>query len=378
MQRHVQDKSLRADVNVVRIKRLREDDALEALLLEDSDVAKNNSSSFKRRKFMYKRVNENDNSNIVINESTPTFDKNSDNKFIYEKGKNKRKRDEAEANDLVRGYTNDSLPTEVNSLLSDFITKETLKQNSKNPEIKKALLKNGKRLRRNQPTEETVDTSLLTSDSNGGGDYVYDIYVKEEITNDNKLFFNQSSIGYLKIVEDGTLIYDENSEAEHLSDDEDSNEEDYYKNDYPEDEDDDRSVIFGDDYDEGDGFYKERRWSGAFEDGDSNDNNCVSYDELSKNISMTNDAFGNTMNKFDRNLQAGSFLDSLNVQQEEDSDDDPSYYYTDDENKSDNEVFEGDYNFPRNHFFASDQDDPLAIYRDKIMYSLEKRLKKDK
>lgn len=373
MQPQEQNKSSSADFNVVRIKRFREDDALEALLLEDGDT-RNSNSSFKRRKFMYKRVNEND-SNIVINESTPTFNKNADNKFIYEKGKNKRKRDEAEANDLISGYTNDSLSSEVNSLLSDFIAQDTLKQNTKNSEVKSLLLKNGKRLRRNESAEENLDASFLNSDSNSAGDYVYDIYVKEEIKDGNQLSFNQSSIGYLKIVEDGSLIYDENSEAEHLSDDEDSNEEDYYKNDYPEDEDDDRSVIFGDDYDEADGYYKERRWSGAFEDGESNN---VSHDELSKNISMTNDDFGNTMNKFDKNLQAGSFLDSLNVQDEQDSDDYPSYYYSDDENKSDNEEFEGNYNFPRNHFFASDQDDPLAIYRDKIMYSLEKRLKEDK
>ncbi|XBW35122.1 hypothetical protein QEN19_000685 [Hanseniaspora menglaensis] len=372
------------DVKVVRIKRLREDDVLEALLLEEDSVKQNDSlTSFKRRKFMYKRVILDDNNKNLVNENTPTLAKTGSNKFLYEKKQNKRKRADYEEKeetsyiDHIKNYTNETLPTEVNSLLSEFIAKDNLSKNVKNLEAQKLLLKNGKKLRRNHPMEEIV-TPIVNNTADLDERYVYDIYIKEEITEENKLAFDKSSIGYLKIVEDGSLVYDECSDAEHQSDDEDSNEEDYYKNDYPEDEDDDRSIIFGDSYDEDDEtYYGRRRGSGEFEKGEFDFDNFVSYDEISRNKYMNdNDAYGNTMNKFDNKLQSGNFLDSLNISEDE-SDDDPSYYYSDNEAESDHEELQGEFNFPRNHFFTTDQDDPMAIYRDKIMNSLEKRIKRN-
>ncbi|KAL6929929.1 hypothetical protein ACO0SA_001335 [Hanseniaspora valbyensis] len=391
MQSNTQFKTPKDDVKIVRIKRLRDDDALEALLLENDNNTSNNDSniSLKRRKFMYKRVDINDSNTSLVNENTPTLEKTADNRFLYERRQSKRKRsagehenDDQELNS-VNMYVDDSLSEEVNSLLSEFIAKERLSKNVKNLEAQKILLKNGKRLRRNHPSEEQVSISSPTPDNSidDTSKYVYDIYIKEEITDDSEFILDKSSIGYLKIVEDGSLIYDENSDAEHLSDDEDSNEEDYYKNDYPDDEDDDRSILFGeDDDDDEDGlYYKGRRGSGEFEEGDFSESNFVSYDELSSNRFMSNDIFGDTMTRLDNNLHSGNFLDSLNVDEDSDnSDDDPAYYYSDNENDKEEKEFEGDYNFPRNQFFATDQDDPLAIYRDKIMYSLEKKIKKNK
>jgi len=65
---------------------------------------------------------------------------------------------------------------------------------------------------------------------------------------------------------------------------------------------------------------------------------------------------------------------------DEDSSDDAAYYFTDEEDAvSDGDAthdLSGEFSFPRNQFFATDQDDPMAVYRDKIMYNLEKQIKK--
>lgn len=371
------------DAKYVRIKRLREDEGFQALVVEEDEKNKPNKDNLHKpkRKYIYKRIKL---SNAKINENTPILEKTSNNKFVYKK-KNKRRRssydsdDHQDAKNIIQKYTDESLPNEVNSLLADLLSKElAMNKNVKNPEAKKLLLKNGKKLKLERE-QRGKDTKTPESG------YVYDVYVKEEITDEYDYESNFSNIAYLKIVEDGALVYDEEVTDDKFSDDEDSNEEDYYRNDYPEDEDDDRSVIFGDEYEEAEGtFYGGRRDSGAFDEIDAEQmNDYVSYDDFTEN-----------MGKYSSNLNSGNFLDSINrnpydsilrngaiiTDEDEESSDDPAYYFTDeDDAASDADAthdLSGEFNFPRNQFFATDQDDPVAVYRDKIMYNLEKKIKR--
>ena len=366
------------DSKYVRIKRLREDEGFQALVVEEDEKSKSNKDNLHKpkRKYIYKRIKLSD---AKINENTPILEKTSNNKFVYKK-KNKRRRssydsdDHQDAKNIIQKYTDESLPNEVNSLLADLLSKElAMNKNVKNPEAKKLLLKNGKKLKLER--EQRVK-DIKTSESG----YVYDVYVKEEITDEYDFESAFSNIAYLKIIEDGALVYDEEVTDDKFSDDEDSNEEDYYRNDYPEDEDDDRSVIFGDEYEEAEGtFYGGRRDSGAFDEIDAEQmNDYVSYDDFTEN-----------MGKYSNNLNSGNFLDSINRNpydsilkngaiindEDEERSDDPAYYFTDEDDDATHDL-SGEFNFPRNKFFSTDQDDPVAVYRDKIMYNLEKKIKR--
>lgn len=358
----------------VRIKRLREDEGFQALIVEEDDLKTTNDTTNTKRKYIYKRIKLSDKG---IKEDTPILEKTSENKFVYKKKRRRSSYDSdknTDTKDMIQKYTDESLPSEVNSLLADLMAKEvSLNNNIKNPEAKKLLLKNGKKLKLER--ESRRETSTKTD-----SDYVYDVYVKEEINDGYDLGSDFSRIAYLKIIDEGTLVYDELSDDKY-SDDEDSNEEDYYKNDYPEDEDDDRSVLFGDDYeDAGDMYYGGRRYSGAFDEIEAEQiNDFVDYEDFSENIG-----------RYSNNLNSGNFLDSISKNPydsvlkdgelitDEDDSDDPAYYFTDDEvsEKDDTHDLSGEFSFPRNHFFTTDQDDPMAVYRDRIMHNLEKQIKK--
>lgn len=358
----------------VRIKRLREDEGFQALIVEEDDLKTTNDTINTKRKYIYKRVKLSDKN---IKEDTPILEKTSENKFVYKKKRRRSSLDSntnADTKDMIQKYTDESLPSEVNSLLADLLSKEiSLNKNIKTPEAKKLLLKNGKKLKLQRESKE--ETS-----KRGDNEYVYDVYVKEEINDGCDLGSDFSKIAYLKIIDEGTLVYDELSD-EKYSDDEDSNEEDYYKNDYPEDEDDDRSVLLGDDYeDDGDNLYGGRRYSGAFDEIEAEQiNDFVDYEDFTENIG-----------RYSNNLNSGNFLDSISKNPygsilkdgelitDEDDSDDPAYYFTDDAVSETDETHDlsGEFSFPRNHFFTTDQDDPMAVYRDRIMYNLEKQIKK--
>ncbi|KAF2277794.1 uncharacterized protein EI97DRAFT_457037 [Westerdykella ornata] len=83
------------------------------------------------------------------------------------------------------------------------------------------------------------DPDAMDVDSTGG-DYVYDTYVREVIMPDadGKLPEPQGSIGYIVLTEEDEDWWngDEDTDKEFDTDDEDSNAEEYYANDYPEDE----------------------------------------------------------------------------------------------------------------------------------------------
>lgn len=254
--------------------------------------------------------------------------------FILEQ--RKRKREEQE------------LPAEISEMLNDYLS---LGPNSEVPQRPRKLKRPGGRL-----SEPEQDPKALPS-----LDYVYDIYYREVVPED-EFVFDESTVGYIKIVEDsGDLIPeeedDENSLA--LSDDEDSNDEAYYRNDYPDDEDDDRSVLFGSD----DGVVATA--SRQYAESDASEG--TGAESAPSHVAMLGDE--------ETDLLYQKFAGAPNVLQAADT----YFDSTDERDGVSDEELEEDHDivgFTQHDFFPTDAEDPLAIHRDKIFARLERMIEK--
>lgn len=244
------------------------------------------------------------------------------------------------------GHT-DQLPTEISEMLNDYLSLE--KNNStltNKPPHRKASRKHSTSLNQKLPLV----------------DYVYDIYYREMVPED-EFVFDEATVGYIKIIEDnGDLIpeEDEDADSQRLSDDEDSNEETYYQNDYPEDEDDDRSVLF------------------SSEEGELNVNRgSVDEDESSSILqtpgSLENDMFAETELDplFERYAETVNMLDSMEGTESNDNEYEEDAW-NDTQDLSENE--DSAARFKRHNFFPNDSDDPLALHRDKIFNQLQEMI----
>lgn len=260
--------------------------------------------------------------------------------FILEQ--RKRKREEQE------------LPAEISEMLNDYLS---LESRSSAPTEPRALKRPGGR-----KSEPNVNSNILPSIG-----YVYDIYYREVVPED-EFVFDDSTVGYIKIVEDnGDLIPEEEEDDNSLaaSDDEDSNEEAYYRNDYPEDEDDDRSILFGSE----EGAGPAGRNSLASSDGSSGLNlENLDAESMRGHVAMLGE------NETDLLFQRFSGVpDVLKAAGHElyDLDDDLA-------GDSDEELQEelDTAEFKRHNFFPSDADDPLAIHRDRIFDKLQRMINK--
>ncbi|ODV82274.1 DUF1762-domain-containing protein [Suhomyces tanzawaensis NRRL Y-17324] len=167
-----------------------------------------------------------------------------------------------------------------------------------------------KRIRNKVPENEGSEPSGVQEDS----DYVYDVYLlsnNEPMTTANH---PQAQIGYIRFFDDEDLLYvsdEEDNKPVVLSDDEDSNAEDFYQNDYPSDED-----------------------AGVYSD---------SHEIVDDEAELANE-----LNEDDYDYDyEGSYLAEDNFD---------------------------DTDFKRNKFFESDEHDPMAIHRDRIFGKLEKMI----
>lgn len=169
-------------------------------------------------------------------------------------------------------------------------------------------------------------------------DYVYDIYHLEKVPETEfNTYKGANDVGFVKIVDsDINLIPDEDSDSQDKvrSDDEDSNEENYYQNDYPEDEDDDRSVLFGSEVEATDA-------PETTLDGQSDSYNAL-FDLLGENQDIVS------------SLNPTNFVD-LDEFYDDRIEGAPIYEETDDLHRNDDE-------------------DPLAAYRERIFGQLQKMI----
>lgn len=171
-------------------------------------------------------------------------------------------------------------------------------------------------------------------------EYVYDVYYRDKAVQQT---WEVNKIGYIKFEEDSNDLVNEedNDSLLAVSDDEDSNAEDFYQNDYPEDE---------DAGNENDGLEVEVEVEEAEVEVDAEELE-LEYSELYEEHFVTG---GDDIPK--------DFLQSL--ADDEESDDDMDYS-GDDEN-----------DYKRQNFFPDEEEDELAQHRDRIFGKLEKMIDK--
>ncbi|SCU96911.1 LAFA_0G08768g1_1 [Lachancea sp. 'fantastica'] len=311
---------------IIRVKRKREDDSVQALLLQESGTVK-------RGKFVFRlaKTVESDADGQIEELDTPLLklsEGGDARHFILEQ--RKRKREEPQ------------LPAEISEMLNDYLSLAPT-QNAEPGKLKRS----NRRRSVHQPKPETLPSLS----------YVYDIYYKEAAPED-EFVFDPSTVGYIKIVEDsGDLLpeEDEDDKRDVFSDDQDSNEEAFYQNDYPEDEDDDRSVLFGSEVE-----------LGLHSNGEEDSDDELKAETVRDHMvtSLGNEETDALFERYSQTPQLLQVKDSnfFDLDDEESGNDDNV-------NSNDNDDRETD--FKRHNFFPTDVDDPLAIHRDQIFGKLE-------
>lgn len=302
----------------IRVKRRRDEDSIQALLLEEQRNAKKGKFVFKLARTVEANNSETDTPLLKLcNENDRLV-------YVLEQEKEKVQNDK------------DALPNSIMEMLDDY-----LKLKDNDPQ-------ETKKRKSSRKHSIPVNVALMPS-----ADYVYDVYVRETIPED-EFVFDKNTVGYIRIVEtSGDLIPEEDEDPEKtlLTDDEDSNEEDYYQNDYPEDEDDDRSILIGS------------------EENSSEQENVVFLDEVDEQLignesEDDNDEFETLFQNYGNTPNLLSSLNSHNYV-DLDYDEDQADSMSDNNNPEE---------FERHIFFASDETDETAINRDRIFGKLQKMI----
>lgn len=215
----------------------------------------------------------------------------------------------------------------------------------------------------------TTTTNKTTNDHDDDDQYVYDVYQltdAEPLTTANHPL---AQIGYIRFFNDddsenndSNILdttqqdLDEVKKPSVLTDDEDSNAESFYQNDYPSDEDAEglqELNSFEDEFDKlniGDGEINSGGRGGGGDD--DNDAGYVPHDGIGWDGEEYFD-YGD--------VERFMGLDEEDADEEEEDDDDVD-----------------EHDIKRNRFFKSDMDDPLALHRDKIFGKLEKMISENK
>lgn len=329
------------------MKRKRDQDPLQALVLENSNSlkrSKRNSYFFKLARTeveetaLGETVYAIDKSRIVVSSNAPTS---------VSAGSSESKGDRELSNDIL------SLIEEQNN---NGATAPAVKH-------KKPIR------RKHQPAEPIASY-------NSKGDYVYDVYFRGQVDDESK--FEQLRIAHFTYDEDMFNFVDDqlmDSDTAEVQDDEDddSNAEDYYQNDYPEDEDEDNNEYLD---------VEDRRHLNEIldksEDMVMSDDEDDNYEILhNKRRFSTKDyqdyTEGGFLNKdFEGNDTTQEGFDNLyqNYYNSDDEDYEGPTSFLDDGRVSD----ENEEEFKRNYFFKTDEDDELAVHRDRIFGKLEKMI----
>lgn len=372
----------------IRVKRRRDEDAIDALLFEEEQLKK------KRSKFVFK-LTKTVNQGVYTNEKekfSPLL-KLSDadqthRHFVLEQSgtdisekveiddssNDPSKKDKlflSSASPTTGPSQNNAeleedkgqLPADIAKMVDDYLK---LNESSNTTETAR---------RQKKPSRKHFATNIAKLPSL---DYVYDIYHLEKIPENEEVSYSNQNIGFIKVLKkDMDLVPDEDTDNEkQLSDDEDSNDENYYQNDYPEDEDDDRSILFGSENDE---FalndVDDLQWSRLPEVSEKELNDHSRFDP---DLNVGNDEYDQLFNKLEGEVDIINTLKNANIinldptgleADEADEADDLDEMYDDDHYEGYSEKPQTEYE--RHQFFESDIDNPLAQYRDRIFGELE-------
>lgn len=352
----------------IRVKRRRDEGSVHALLIDEDKKIKRAKYVFK----LQKTINENSYENEKeIN--TPLLKLSNDDGKHFVLEQHKRKRDERESDNEIEPQSDsqhdhsDKLPDDIAQMVNSYLKLQSDKTETVS--------------QRKKPSKKRYFNSAVSLSNQ---DYVYDIYHLERVPDTEMITYDMdNNVGFVKIVNKYVDLLpddEEYSDSQIRSDDEDSNDENYYQNDYPEDEDDDRSVLFGD---EGEEIAEEedeltknqeiaslQKWGvipsnveewEESKSGDQTGNNMQQYDEL-----------------FDKLENSENILYSVNQNNivDVDMNDTRKAYYDEDESLEINDEItnNNDNDYERNIFFESDINNPLAQHRDKIFGELQKKI----
>ncbi|VEU21879.1 DEKNAAC102825 [Brettanomyces naardenensis] len=203
-------------------------------------------------------------------------------------------------------------------------------------------------------------------DINHEEEYVYDVYYRDKAISDE---VEKGNIGYVRFSEDDLDLLEDDEEPDSgiVTDDEDSNSENYYQNEYPEDED--------GDYDEGE-----------VEIGESDEDQDETFDIIDdkKQFARLNHGLDRSVTDADYERMTGNVSEMISKSAAAEESVDSSGYmgkssgfegdsseYMDTDETGDETGDSEAVHFERHQFFASDRDDPLAIHRDRIFGRLQ-------
>lgn len=260
------------------------------------------------------------------------------------------------------------IPDQLSNMIEDLVSKGDDKTKTKrkrrgrsNHKDDNTVVSDDKVSELRDSISQDVSTTFTNSDDHDDeNQYVYDVYQltdAEPLTTANHplaqigyiRFFNDddSDNNDSKIFDSTQQDMDELKKPSVLTDDEDSNAESFYQNDYPSDEDAEGLQELNSFEDE---FDKLNLGNGEEEGGNGGVDEDAGY--------VPHDGIG---------WDGEEYFDYGDVERfmglDEDGDDDEE----DEENDDDHEI-------KRNQFFKSDVDDPLALHRDKIFGKLERMI----
>lgn len=217
------------------------------------------------------------------------------------------------------------VPHELSDMVSDFV-------------LSNSDVGSSRKKRHGSTLATNVTTAPIDDD-----EYVYDVYQLSTTTDENH---PKSQIGYIKFFEDDEEEFNGSEPSVDklaFSDNEDSNAEDYYQNDYPDDEDADIQEDVHDEYEET-GLELEAEQLNDL------------YDYM-----LQNDV------KLVDNYDSADDADYVFNDEDEDDDDSEDYAYDSYDDEHDTE-------FKRQNFFADESEDELATHRDKIFGKLQRMI----
>lgn len=344
---------------ILRIKRKRGQDPLQALILEDNKSVKRSKPSSpasstvldknSNKNFYFTLTRTDDSTSVndesviesILSEATPSAGTNDLASSEYPSKAdptNTRKRKFI----IPKKQTEEDtyIPHELADMVSSLLTSNG---NAASPRRKRRN-RNDNNLEGAIDNEDNPEIQSNTEIEDEKSEYVYDVYQLSSTEPMTTANHPQSQIGYIRFFDEENELYqsdDENNKTDKLvSDDEDSNAESFYQNDYPSDED-----------------------AGAYSD---------TYTEEEIEIVQIHS------NQIDNGSEGFEYINSHNMKADEgyedlyedfyDGNDDIDFLPDDQYNRDDEDEFE------RNHFFEGEEDDELAIHRDKIFGKLQKMI----
>ncbi|ODV86759.1 hypothetical protein CANARDRAFT_6329 [[Candida] arabinofermentans NRRL YB-2248] len=317
--------------HVLRIKRRRTEDPLQALLFDNHDNERKSKrtklgASAKSSRVVFKLARTDERSQASVIDLSSVLERSGETNNVFNLPKTE--------------VTSNEVNPELLDMLNEYLKVSALGTDSSNNNPKPPKRRESITSNSNNPLES----------SNEDNEYVYDVYLRDNsspITDEAV----SSNIGYLQLLpSEARLLLDSATSstasspgASKYTDDEDSNDENFYRNDYPEDE---------------DGGYNPAELSGFADDSDGfqepsddqNDEFDIVHDR--RRFNMKDVLYNEGVSEEDMN---GVDFQDLDMEGDDERDEDAE--------------------FARNQFFASDVDDPLAIHRDKIFGKLEKMVR---